>query len=64
VADAVRARMSKQSTHPKVARALDPIRREANRAPLRQILSEVQQSALLEGLPADLAEQFGGLLFP
>jgi AcrR family transcriptional regulator len=48
---------------PEVARALDSIGREASRAALRQVISQAQQSALLEGFPADLAEQFGGLLW-
>jgi hypothetical protein len=48
---------------PEVARVLDSIGREASRAALRQIISQAQQSGLLEGLPAELAEQFGGLLW-
>lgn len=55
IADAVRA--------PEVARALDSIGREASRAALRQIMTQAQAAGLLDGRPADLAEQFGGLLW-
>ena len=55
IADAVRA--------PEVAQALDSVGREASRAALRQIMSQAQSAGLLEGRPADLAEQFGGLLW-
>jgi AcrR family transcriptional regulator len=55
IADAVRA--------PEVARALDSVGREASRAALRQIMARAQEAGLLEGRPADLAEQFGGLLW-
>src|SRR4029079_365539 len=55
IADAVRA--------PEVAQALDSIGREASRAALRQIMTQAQTYALLDGRPADLAEQFGGLLW-
>jgi AcrR family transcriptional regulator len=48
---------------PEVARALDSIGREASRAALRQIMAGAQTSGLLEGRPAELAEQFGGLLW-
>lgn len=55
IADAVRT--------PEVAQALDSIGRETSRAALRQILSQAQASGLVEGRPAELAEQFGGLLW-
>jgi AcrR family transcriptional regulator len=55
IADAVRA--------PEVAQALDSIGREAGRAALRQIMTQAQASGLLAGRPAELAEQFGGLLW-
>jgi AcrR family transcriptional regulator len=55
IADAVRA--------PEVAQALDSIGREASRAALRQIMSQAQESGLLEGRPAELAERFSGLLW-
>jgi AcrR family transcriptional regulator len=55
IAEAVRA--------PEVAQALDSIGREASRAALRQIMARAQASGLLDGRPAELAEQFGGLLW-
>jgi AcrR family transcriptional regulator len=48
---------------PEVARALNSIGREASRATLRKIMAEAQASRLLMGQPAELAEQFGGLLW-
>jgi AcrR family transcriptional regulator len=48
---------------PEVAQALDSIGRETSRAALRQIMSRAQASGLLNGRPAELAEQFGGLLW-
>jgi AcrR family transcriptional regulator len=48
---------------PEVARALDSIGREAGRAALRKIMAGAQASGLLTGRPAELAEQFGGLLW-
>ena len=48
---------------PEVARALDSIGREASRAALRKIMTKAQASRLLMGQPAELAEQFGGLLW-
>jgi len=48
---------------PEVAQALDSIGRETSRAALRQIMAGAQGSGLLIGDPADLAEQFGGLLW-
>jgi len=51
-------------THaPEVARALDSIARERSRASLRKIMSGAQASGLLTGRPAELAEQFAGLLW-
>jgi AcrR family transcriptional regulator len=47
---------------PEVAQALDSIGRETTRAALRQIMAQAQTSGVLEGRPAELAEQFGGLL--
>jgi hypothetical protein len=46
-----------------VARALDSIGREASRAALRTIIAGAQASGLLTGRPAELAEQFVGLLW-
>ncbi len=48
---------------PEVAQALDATGREATRAALRQIMARAQASGLLVGRPAELAEQFGGLLW-
>src|SRR6202012_476080 len=48
---------------PEGAQALDSIGREASRATLRQIMAQALASGLLSGRPADLAEQFGGLLW-
>jgi AcrR family transcriptional regulator len=51
-------------THaPEVARALDSIGREAGRAALREIMAGAQASGLLKGRPAELAQQFAGLLW-
>jgi AcrR family transcriptional regulator len=47
---------------PEVAQAVDSIGRETTRAALRQIMARAQASGLLNGRPAELAEQFGGLL--
>jgi len=48
---------------PRSARALNFIGREASRAALRKIMAEAQASGLLTGRPAELAEQFAGLLW-
>jgi AcrR family transcriptional regulator len=48
---------------PEVAHALDSIGRETSRAALRQIMARAQASGHLDGRPAELAEQFGGLLW-
>jgi AcrR family transcriptional regulator len=48
---------------PEVARALNSTGREASRAALRKIMAEAQASRLLTGRPAELAEQFAGLLW-
>jgi AcrR family transcriptional regulator len=48
---------------PEVARALDSTGREASRAALRKIMARTQASGLLTGRPAELAEQFTGLLW-
>ncbi|HEY8089069.1 MAG TPA: TetR/AcrR family transcriptional regulator, partial [Polyangiaceae bacterium] len=48
---------------PEVARTLDSIGREASRAAVRGIMTEAVQSALIEGDPTVLAEQFGALLW-
>jgi AcrR family transcriptional regulator len=46
-----------------VARALNSIGRETSRAALRKIMARAQASGLLTGRPAELAEQFAGLLW-
>lgn len=48
---------------PEVARALDSIGRETSRAALRTIMARAHAAGLLDGTPAGLAEQFGGLLW-
>jgi AcrR family transcriptional regulator len=48
---------------PEVARVLDSIGRETSRAALREIMARAQASGLLTGRPAELAEQFAGLLW-
>jgi len=48
---------------PEVARALDSTGRGASRAALRKIMAQAQASGLLTGRPAELAEQFAGLLW-
>jgi AcrR family transcriptional regulator len=48
---------------PEVARALNSRGREASRAALRKIMAEAQASGLVAGRPAELAEQFAGLLW-
>jgi AcrR family transcriptional regulator len=48
---------------PEVARALDTIGREASRAALRELLIQVRSSGLLDGDPAEMAEQFTALLW-
>jgi AcrR family transcriptional regulator len=48
---------------PEVARALDSLGRETSRAALRHIMSESRAAGLIDGRPADLAEQFAGLLW-
>lgn len=55
ISEAVRA--------PEVARALDSVGREASRAALKEIMAQAQTAGLLIGQPADLAEQFAGLLW-
>jgi AcrR family transcriptional regulator len=47
---------------PEVAQAVDSIGRETTRAALHHIMARAQASGLLTGRPAELAEQFGGLL--
>jgi AcrR family transcriptional regulator len=48
---------------PEVARALNSIGRETRRAALRKIMARAKASGLFTGSPAELAEQFFGLLW-
>ena len=48
---------------PEVAQTLDAMGRETIRAALRQVMTRAHSSGLLDGRPADLAEQFGTLLW-
>ena len=48
---------------PEVARTLDSLGRETSRAALRHIMAAAHEAGLVDGRPADLAEQFGGLLW-
>lgn len=48
---------------PEVARALNSIGRETSRAALRKIMAGALASGLLTGGPAELAQQFTGLLW-
>jgi len=48
---------------PEAARALNSIGRETSRAALRKIMAEAQTAGLLTGRPAELGEQFAGLLW-
>jgi AcrR family transcriptional regulator len=48
---------------PEVARALETQGREANRAPLKKILTQAREAGLLHGDCAEMAEQFMALLW-
>jgi AcrR family transcriptional regulator len=48
---------------PEVARTLNSIGRRASRTALRKIMAQAQASGLLAGRPAELAQQFAGLLW-
>jgi len=48
---------------PEVAQVLDSIGRQTSRAALRNIMARARASGLLTGPPAQLAEQFAGLLW-
>jgi AcrR family transcriptional regulator len=48
---------------PEVARALDSIGRETTRSALQRVMAGATEAGLLIGRPADLAEQFRGLLW-
>jgi AcrR family transcriptional regulator len=55
IAEAVRA--------PEVARALHSIGQQTSRAALTAIMTQAQSRGLLDGRPAEMAEQFAGLLW-
>jgi AcrR family transcriptional regulator len=48
---------------PEVAQTLDSLGRETGRAALRHIMTQACAAGLIDGSPADLAEQFAGLLW-
>jgi AcrR family transcriptional regulator len=48
---------------PEVAQTLDSLGRETGRAALRHIMTQARAAGLIDGSPADLAEQFAGLLW-
>jgi hypothetical protein len=48
---------------PEVARAVDSIGRETARTALRTIIGRAQAAGLITGRPAELAQQFVGLLW-
>jgi AcrR family transcriptional regulator len=48
---------------PEVARTLDSSGRETGRAALRHIMTQARAAGLIDGNPADMAEQFAGLLW-
>ncbi len=48
---------------PEVARTLDALGRGATRTALRKIMTQAQESGLIDGRAADLVEQFYGLLW-
>jgi AcrR family transcriptional regulator len=63
VIGAFRLAIGEAAHAPEVARALDSIGRESSRAALRKIMAGAQASGLLKGRPAELGEQFAGLLW-
>jgi AcrR family transcriptional regulator len=48
---------------PEVARTVDSLGRETSRAALRHIMTQARAAGLIDGRPADLAEQFHALLW-
>jgi AcrR family transcriptional regulator len=48
---------------PEVAQTLDSSGRETGRAALRHIMTQARAAGLIDGSPANLAEQFAGLLW-
>ena len=60
---AFRLAIGEASRAPEVAQTLDSIGREAGRAALRNIMRQAEASRLVDGRPAELAEQFRALLW-
>jgi AcrR family transcriptional regulator len=48
---------------PEVARTLDGVGRETSRAVLRHIMTQARAAGLVDGRPAELAQEFAGLLW-
>ncbi len=48
---------------PEVARTLDGVGRETSRAALRHIMTQARAAGLVAGRPAELAQEFAGLLW-
>jgi AcrR family transcriptional regulator len=48
---------------PEVARTLDGVGRETSRAALRHVMTEARAAGLVDGRPAELAQEFAGLLW-
>jgi AcrR family transcriptional regulator len=48
---------------PEVARTLDSVGRKTSREAVRRVMSEARAARLIDGRPADLADQFYGLLW-
>jgi hypothetical protein len=48
---------------PEVARALDSLGRQASRAALSKVMARAREAGLLAGRPAELAQEFAGLLW-
>jgi AcrR family transcriptional regulator len=48
---------------PEVARTLDSVGRETSRAALRHIMTQARAAGLVDGRPAELAQEFAGLLW-
>lgn len=63
VVGAHRLAIAEANHTPEVARVLQTVAREANRAVLRQILSEARSAGVISGDPAEMSERFMGLLW-
>jgi AcrR family transcriptional regulator len=58
-----RLAISEAANAPEVARALDSNGRQTVRVALRKVMAGARAAGLVEGNPAELSEQFAGLLF-